>query len=149
MVESVSGIVRERMQGSGCQFNVDVETGPAADSGGSRMRCSPRCSICSTTPTSTRHRKSGSGCALIGEEGQVVFAVEDNGIGIAAREQKRIFRRFYQVDRRLARETGGCGLGLSIVDSIVRAHGGSVRVTSRLGGAARFACACRREKAAA
>jgi signal transduction histidine kinase len=65
--------------------------------------------------------------------GEVVFEVEDNGIGIAPGDQKRIFRRFYQVDRRLARETGGCGLGLSIVESIVRAHGGSVRVTSRPG----------------
>ncbi len=73
-----------------------------------------------------------------GEPGEVIFAVEDNGIGIAAREQKRIFRRFYQVDARLARETGGCGLGLSIVDSIVRAHGGSVRVTSRLGAGSTF-----------
>jgi K+-sensing histidine kinase KdpD len=40
----------------------------------------------------------------------VIFAVADNGIGIAAREWERIFRRFYQVDSRLARETGGCGL---------------------------------------
>ncbi|HEY6343430.1 MAG TPA: ATP-binding protein [Bryobacteraceae bacterium] len=71
----------------------------------------------------------------------VVFAVEDNGIGIAPREQKRIFRKFYQVDRRLARETGGCGLGLSIVDEIVRAHGGSVRLRSRPGqGSTFFVC---------
>jgi signal transduction histidine kinase len=70
--------------------------------------------------------------------GDVVFAVEDNGIGISPREQKRIFRKFYQVDRRLARETGGCGLGLSIVDYIVRAHGGSVRVRSQVGGGSTF-----------
>jgi len=63
------------------------------------------------------------------EPGHVVFAVEDNGIGIASRDQKRIFRRFYQVDQSLARETGGCGLGLSIVDFIVHAHGGKVRGT--------------------
>nr|HLK67199.1 HAMP domain-containing sensor histidine kinase [Bryobacteraceae bacterium] len=66
-------------------------------------------------------------------EGRVVFAVEDNGIGIPPREQKRIFRRFYQVDRRLSRDVGGCGLGLSIVDFIVRAHGGTVEVTSQPG----------------
>src|SRR5581483_10821833 len=71
-------------------------------------------------------------------DGHVVFAVEDNGIGIAAREQKRIFRRFYQVDRRLAREAGGVGLGLSIVDFIVRAHGGSVRVKSSPGKGSTF-----------
>jgi len=72
------------------------------------------------------------------DTGFVAFEVEDNGIGIAPREQKRIFRRFYQVDRRLARETGGCGLGLSIVEFIVRAHGGDVSVESRLGAGSTF-----------
>jgi len=75
------------------------------------------------------------------ENRRVVFAVEDNGIGIAAREQKKIFRRFYQVDRRLARESGGCGLGLSIVEFIVRAHGGSVAVRSRPGQGSTFTVA--------
>ena len=70
--------------------------------------------------------------------GRVLFDVEDNGIGIAPREQKRIFRRFYQVDRRLAREAGGCGLGLSIVEFIVRAHGGEVTVESRAGAGSTF-----------
>jgi signal transduction histidine kinase len=73
------------------------------------------------------------------EGSAVAFAVEDNGIGIAPRERKRIFRRFYQVDRRLAREAGGCGLGLSIVDVIVRAHGGNVRVASEPGKGSTFA----------
>jgi signal transduction histidine kinase len=75
------------------------------------------------------------------ENGRVVFAVEDNGIGIPARERKKIFRRFYQVDRRLARETGGCGLGLSIVEFIVRAHGGSVEVKSQPGRGSTFSVA--------
>jgi len=60
----------------------------------------------------------------------VVFEVADNGIGIAPDEQKRIFERFYQVDQTLTRQRGGCGLGLSIVRSIVRAHGGVVEVSS-------------------
>jgi signal transduction histidine kinase len=72
------------------------------------------------------------------QDGRVAFDVEDNGIGIAPREQKRIFRRFYQVDQRLARETGGCGLGLSIVEYIVRAHGGEVAVESRPGEGSTF-----------
>lgn len=63
--------------------------------------------------------------------GRVRFIVEDNGIGIAERDQKRIFRRFFQVDRRLARKTGGVGLGLSIVEYIVKAHHGEVTVSSR------------------
>jgi signal transduction histidine kinase len=66
------------------------------------------------------------------EDRFVVFSVEDNGIGIPAREQRRIFRRFYRVDQRLARETGGVGLGLSIVALIARAHGGTVTVRSEV-----------------
>ena len=75
------------------------------------------------------------------QNGRVVFAVEDNGIGIAPRERKKIFRRFYQVDRRLARETGGVGLGLSIVEFIVRAHGGSIDVKSQPGRGSTFSVA--------
>jgi two-component system sensor histidine kinase SenX3 len=68
----------------------------------------------------------------------VLFAVGDNGIGIPAREQRRIFRRFYRVDQRLTRETGGVGLGLSIVELIVRAHGGTVGVSSESGRGSTF-----------
>ncbi len=70
--------------------------------------------------------------------GCVCFAVEDNGVGLSPREQKRVFRRFYQTDQRLARAVGGCGLGLSIVQSIVEAHHGSVRVESELGRGSTF-----------
>lgn len=72
------------------------------------------------------------------QNGSVVFTVADNGIGIAPREQKRVFRRFYQIDRRLARASGGCGLGLTIVESIVRAHRGSVHVESEPGRGSMF-----------
>ena len=70
--------------------------------------------------------------------GSVMFAVEDNGIGIPVREQRRIFRRFYRVDQRLSRETSGVGLGLSIVDLIVRGHRGSVSVHSAPGSGSIF-----------
>jgi signal transduction histidine kinase len=63
-------------------------------------------------------------------EGSVIFAVIDNGIGIAAGQQRRIFRRFYRVDQDLSRSTSGVGLGLTIVESIVRGHGGTVDVAS-------------------
>jgi signal transduction histidine kinase len=72
------------------------------------------------------------------EDGHVVFHVMDNGIGISPRDQKRIFRRFYRVDQRLARESQGCGLGLSIVEYIVCAHGGAVKVESRPGAGSTF-----------
>jgi signal transduction histidine kinase len=72
------------------------------------------------------------------ENHRVVFAVEDHGIGIAASERRKIFRRFYQVDRSLSRDVGGCGLGLSIVEFIVSAHGGSVSVRSEPGRGSTF-----------
>jgi signal transduction histidine kinase len=65
------------------------------------------------------------------ENGNVLFSVQDNGIGIAPRERTKIFRSFYQIDRRLSRTEGGCGLGLSIVQLIVTAHHGSVSVESQ------------------
>ena len=73
--------------------------------------------------------------------GGVCFEVSDNGIGIAAREIKKIFLKFYQADGRLARTGGGCGLGLSIVRFLIEAHGGSVRVASEPGKGSTFTVA--------
>ncbi len=70
--------------------------------------------------------------------GTLRLEVEDNGIGIPRRAQRRIFERFYQVDRSLSRETGGCGLGLSIVRFIVDAHHGTVGLDSESGRGSRF-----------
>jgi heavy metal sensor kinase len=60
-------------------------------------------------------------------------SVTDSGIGIPPGEQAKIFERFYRVDRSRAREEGGMGLGLSIAESIARAHGGRILVESALG----------------
>ena len=72
------------------------------------------------------------------EPRSVAFALSDNGIGIATADRRRIFRRFYQVDQRLSRETGGVGLGLSIVALIVRGHRGHLSVESELGQGSTF-----------
>ena len=65
--------------------------------------------------------------------------VEDNGMGIAPRDRKRIFERFYRVDNLLTRKTEGSGLGLAIAKHIVEAHGGRISVHSELGKGSRFA----------
>ncbi|MHC4693869.1 MAG: sensor histidine kinase [Planctomycetota bacterium] len=65
------------------------------------------------------------------EDGQVCFSVSDNGIGLSQRAIKKIFKRFYQVDRSLSRRSEGCGLGLSIAKFIVDAHRGSITVDSK------------------
>ena len=61
----------------------------------------------------------------------VRFIVSDNGLGIPRRALRRIFHRFYQVDRSLSRRTEGCGLGLSIAKFIVDAHQGTISVESK------------------
>ncbi len=73
------------------------------------------------------------------EKGEVIYEVGDDGPGIAPGEQRRIFERFYQSDRRLSRTYEGVGLGLSIVRGMVRAHGGSVSVKSAPGKGSVFA----------
>jgi len=71
-------------------------------------------------------------------DGSVRFAVEDHGIGLTPGERKRVFGRFYQADQRLARNVGGCGLGSSIVQSMVAAHRGTVQVASEVGRGSTF-----------
>jgi signal transduction histidine kinase len=68
----------------------------------------------------------------------VGLSVEDNGVGIAPRERKRIFERFYRVDNLLTRKTEGSGLGLAITKRIIEAHGGRVLVQSEVGKGSRF-----------
>ena len=62
--------------------------------------------------------------------GHIVISVTDQGIGISRREQSRIFRKFYRVQRELGGGPQGTGLGLAIVDHTMRGHGGYVRVES-------------------
>ena len=62
--------------------------------------------------------------------GHIVVSVTDHGIGISRREQGRIFRKFYRVQRELGGGPQGTGLGLAIVDHTMRGHGGYVRVES-------------------
>jgi two-component system sensor histidine kinase SenX3 len=73
------------------------------------------------------------GVGLKVEKDVAEISVTDNGVGLDAEEQNRIFERFYRVDPSRSRETGGTGLGLSIVKHVALSHNGEVRVFSKPG----------------
>ena len=62
------------------------------------------------------------------ERGQAMVLVTDTGIGISPENQKKIFDPFFRVDKSRSRAMGGAGLGLALVDSIAKEHGGAVKV---------------------
>lgn len=65
-------------------------------------------------------------------DASIRVTVRDSGVGIPAEHLPHVFERFYRVDKARSRAEGGSGLGLSIVESIVTAHGGRVEMTSKL-----------------
>ena len=68
----------------------------------------------------------------------VVIRVTDRGIGIAPDQQKRVFERFFRVDKARSRATGGTGLGLAVVKHTVINHGGNVSLWSQPGTGSTF-----------
>jgi signal transduction histidine kinase len=79
------------------------------------------------------------GCTLSYTNGRaLVFTVDDTGIGIPGDQVAAIFAPYYQVDRRLGRETRGLGLGLPIARLVAELHGGTLTVESRLNHGSRF-----------
>lgn len=67
-----------------------------------------------------------------------VLQVEDKGIGIPQKEISNIFQRFYKISQKETAETGGSGLGLTLVKHIIEAHKGRVEVQSQLGAGSIF-----------
>jgi len=72
------------------------------------------------------------------DNGNVIVKIKDTGIGIPKEEQENIFKRFYRADKSRSRETGGVGLGLSIVQWIAQAHHGRIEVESESGRGSTF-----------
>jgi signal transduction histidine kinase len=66
--------------------------------------------------------------------GDIVVEIADRGPGIPADKREQVFAPFYRLEESRSRETGGTGLGLAVVRSIIRRHGGDIALEDRPGG---------------
>ncbi len=83
-----------------------------------------------------RHASNRVDITLVERDDEAVLTVDDDGPGIPESERARVLQRFVRLDEARSRDEGGSGLGLSIVDQVARAHGGTVSIEqSPLGGA--------------
>jgi signal transduction histidine kinase len=96
--------------------------------------------VCNLLDNAIKYSNGGRciGVRLRREKGEAVLSVRDEGIGISREEQARIFERFHRVGTGLVHDVKGSGLGLSIVQHVVVAHGGHVRVESEVGEGSTF-----------
>ncbi len=129
--------VRERFAAAGCRLETEIASGLPAVVGDRDALLTVLLNLLDNAYKYTRDDKHIM-LRVYAADSNVCFKVADNGIGLSRRAMKRIFERFYQVDRSLSRSAGGCGLGLSIVKFIVDAHGGTIKVSSEPGRGSTF-----------
>jgi len=85
-----------------------------------------------------RHAATSVRLGVCEQEGTVVFTVSDDGAGIPINSRGEIYERFTRLDEARARDSGGVGLGLSIVHAVVSAHRGTIAVEESQAGGAEF-----------
>ena len=140
-VAAVVAAARDRISETAEQQDVEVVVSVAADLApmrGSRLHLES--AVFNLLDNAVKFSDPGGrvDLAVEADGNAMTLSVADEGIGIPAAEQSRIFERFYRVDRARSRSTGGTGLGLSIVRHVALNHGGEVSVTSREGYGAQF-----------
>lgn len=132
VVEQALGALRSRLEAPGCVFSLDVPNDLPAIRADRDALATVLTNLLDNALKYTGPDKRIALRASTGRE-RVIFTVEDNGIGISARNRRAIFRPFHQIDTQLARQREGIGLGLSIVARIVSAHRGRVELESEPG----------------
>jgi signal transduction histidine kinase len=122
----------EFLHGEGCTVEVQIEGGLPTIHVDSRAFGSVFDNLLSNAVKySTNSREILIKASLVGTE--IVFTVQDFGRGISAKEQRNIFEPFYRTNEVVDAQIHGNGLGLSIVQHIVKQHGGYVSVESDVG----------------
>jgi two-component system, OmpR family, sensor histidine kinase SaeS len=131
--QTIRGLEAEALA-RGVELTANVERG-------ARARCEPekvQRVLFNLVTNALRHTPSDGAVAVVvrPRRGEVEVAVEDDGEGIDAEAESRMFERFWRGDR--ARSTAGAGLGLAIARGLVEAHGGRIWAESRPGGGTRI-----------
>lgn len=85
-----------------------------------------------------RHAVSTVTLTAAAGDGTILITVDDDGPGIPPADRERVFQRFTRLEPARSRKDGGVGLGLAVVDRVVRHHGGSVAIGQSPTGGARF-----------
>jgi signal transduction histidine kinase len=132
VVERAITPLRPRLEASDCSFKVEIDPGlPPIEADQDALAQVLTNLLENALKYSNPPRQVG---LHVSKEGKhVAFAVRDNGIGIPEDERRAIFKPFYQVDSKLSRTRECCGLGLAIVQQLVKAQGGSIEVASTPG----------------
>jgi len=137
LVESAVESAGERFQTPGCRLDVNVAPDLPSISADADAMVAVLLNLLDNAYKYTDDDKRIE-LSAVAEDGNVRVAVKDNGLGLSRSAARKVFKRFYQVDQHLSRSQSGCGLGLSIVQFVVDAHGGTVRVDSRPGQGSTF-----------
>lgn len=133
-----AAVDQNRVVAGGKRVDIVVKAGTGAQVYGDRalMVVAVHNLVANAIAYSNEGGRVGVGVKVEGDE--VEIAVTDQGIGIESDDLDRVFERFYRVDQARSRNTGGSGLGLSIVKHTVQNHGGDVRVWSQPGRGSTF-----------
>jgi two-component system heavy metal sensor histidine kinase CusS len=128
LISEATESMRPLATAKGLQLAVKCEADPVVLGDADRLRRV----LCNLLDNAIRHTPAGGSVSvtLWKREEEAAIDVRDTGVGIAAEHLPHVFDRFYQVDSGRSQSSGGAGLGLSIVKSIVDAHGGRMEVTS-------------------
>ena len=137
IVQSAVEAAGERFHRDGCRLETQVRPGLPTVYADPDAMVTVLLNLLDNAYKYTGDRKE-IGLRAYADGGHVCFSVADNGIGLSARQARRVFESFYQADRRLSRTAAGLGLGLSIAQFIVKAHGGTISVNSTPGEGSTF-----------
>jgi signal transduction histidine kinase/CheY-like chemotaxis protein/HPt (histidine-containing phosphotransfer) domain-containing protein len=149
IVYGIESIMRAQAGTTGIAFRVDVQA-PMP----SRVIGDPTCwrqilfNLCSNAVKFTEAGSVVLAMRYDAERSMLACTVRDTGIGMSREQLKNLFKPFTQADRSISRQYGGTGLGLYLVDQLVRLMGGEVSVDSEPGKGSTFTATIRAERAA-